>query len=123
MKTIGLLVGAVLLIYVSYRLYRHFTLSGELGEALRNGAVILDVRTQKEYEAGHIEGSINISLGTLREKYKELDPGKIYVIYCSHGLRSVKAEKLLKERGFIHVLNGGAMPDLQKEIDALKIAK
>ena len=60
---------------------------------------MLDVRTPKEYAAGHINGAVNISLGTIRERYKELDPQKVYITYCSHGLRSVKAANLLKQRG------------------------
>ena len=123
MKTIGLLLGAVLVVYASYRLYRDVALSAGLENALQNGAILLDVRTPKEYEVGHIAGSVNVSLGSLREKFKELDSAKTYITYCSHGLRSAKAESILKERGFLHVLNGGAMTDLQKEKDALKTSK
>ncbi|MCJ7936127.1 MAG: rhodanese-like domain-containing protein [Chryseobacterium sp.] len=46
----------------------------------------------------------------------ELDPEKIYITVCSHGLRSVKAENILKEKGFRSVYNGGAWSDLQKTI-------
>ena len=84
---------------------------------MENGAVILDVRTEREYKTGHIQGSKNISLGTIRERYTELDTAKTYITICSLGLRSVKAEQLLKERGFKHVYNGGAWIDLQHNLD------
>lgn len=118
MKIIVILSGIILLLYVSYRTYRISTQDDGLDVLIKKGAVILDVRTQGEYNTGHIEGSVNMSLRTLRERYVELDTSKIYITCCSHGLRSVKAESLLKERGFQHVYNGGSWVDLQKIISA-----
>lgn len=114
MKSFFIFCGIALILYVVYRTYRFQTLDNGLPELLKKGAIILDVRTEKEYETGHIEGSVNISLGTIRERYVELDPEKTYITVCSHGLRSVKAENILKERGFRHIHNGGAWTDLQK---------
>lgn len=114
MKTALLIALASALIYVGYRVYRSAHLSKELQSKILEGALILDVRTEKEYAAGHINGTVNISLGTLRERYKELDPQKTYITYCSHGLRSVKAANLLRERGLKQVYNGGAREDLEK---------
>jgi rhodanese-related sulfurtransferase len=116
MKSLLLFCGIALTLYVVYRVYRFQTLDKGLPALLKKGAVILDVRTEKEYETGHIEGSTNISLGTIRDRYGELDPEKTYITVCSHGLRSVKAENILKERGFKHVYNGGAWTDLQTAI-------
>jgi phage shock protein E len=116
MKTIYFIGGIVLLIYISYRTYRFATLDNGLDKKIANGAVILDVRTENEYKTGHINGSINISLGTIRERYIELDTSKTYITCCSHGLRSVKAETILKEKGFKNVFNGGAWSDLEKII-------
>ncbi|WP_142687734.1 rhodanese-like domain-containing protein [Chitinophaga polysaccharea] len=114
-----IIAGSVLLvIYMSYRVYRYSALDNGLDKLVKEGAVILDVRTPQEFETGHIKGSINISLGTIRERYVELDASKTYITVCSHGLRSVKAESILKERGFKHVYNGGAWSDLQKTLSA-----
>lgn len=117
MKSILIICGIAIAIYVVYKIYRLQTLDNGLPELIKKGAVILDVRTEKEYETGHIEGSVNISLGTIRERYVELDPEKTYITVCSHGLRSVKAESILKERGFRHIYNGGVWSDLQKTIN------
>lgn len=113
MKSVLMLGVIVLAVYVIYRVYRYQTLDDGLDQLIKKGAVILDVRTENEYKTGHIEGSVNISLGTLRERYIELNPEKTYITVCSHGLRSVKAENILKNRGFKHVHNGGAWSDLQ----------
>ena len=120
MKTIYIIGGLVLLIYISYRTYRLLTLDNGLAEKIRNGAIILDVRTENEYKTGHIDGSVNISLGTIRERYIELDTSKTYITCCSHGLRSVKVETILKEKGFTKVYNGGAWIDLEKIITTEK---
>ncbi|MCW1962140.1 rhodanese-like domain-containing protein [Chryseobacterium viscerum] len=116
MKSILIMCGIAITVYVVYKIYRLQTLDNGLSELIKKGAVILDVRTEKEYETGHIEGAVNISLGTIRERYVELNPEKTYITVCSHGLRSVKAENILKEKGFKHIYNGGAWSDLQKTI-------
>jgi rhodanese-related sulfurtransferase len=116
MKNLMIFCGLMLAVYVAYRIYRYQTLDDGLETLIKKGAVILDVRTETEYKTGHIPGSENVSLGTLRERYKELDPSKTYITVCSHGLRSVKAEHLLKERGFKKVYNGGAWIDLQNSL-------
>lgn len=116
MKNIFIICGIALMVYIIYRVYRYQTLGSGLEIHIKNGAVILDVRTEQEYKTGHIEGSVNISLGSIRERYTELDRNKTYITVCSHGLRSVKAEQILKERGFRHVYNGGAWSDLQKTV-------
>ena len=117
MKNILIFCGVILLIYVVYRVYKYQTLDDGLDKLIKNGAVILDVRTEKEFETGHIVGSQNISLGTIRERYVELAPDTTYITVCSHGLRSVKAEHILKEKGFKKVYNGGAWSDLQKSLE------
>jgi len=117
MKNMLIFCGAILLIYVVYRVYKYQTLDAGLDKLIKNGAIILDVRTEKEFEMGHISGSENISLGTIRERYIELDKNKTYITVCSHGLRSVKVEHILKEKGFKKVYNGGAWSDLQKSLN------
>ena len=114
MKALYILAGIILVVYISYRTYRIFTLDKGLKELIEKGAVILDVRTESEYKTGHVDGSINISLGTIRDRYLELDTSKTYITCCSHGLRSVKVETILKEKGFKKVYNGGSWADLQK---------
>jgi phage shock protein E len=114
MKTILITAGVLVLLYLSYRTYRFAALDKGLDKKITNGAIILDVRTEKEFKMGHIEGSVNVSLGTIRERYIELDPKKTYITCCSHGLRSVKAETILKEKGFKNVYNGGAWSDLEE---------
>ena len=117
MKATLITAGILLLLYLAYRTFRIATTDKGLEHLIENGAVILDVRTESEFATGHIKGSINISLGTIRERYVELDKKKTYITCCSHGLRSVKVESLLKERGFKQVYNGGAWSDLEPIVE------
>ncbi len=70
---------------------------------------LLDVREPEENELGCIPGSLNIALGQLRERLHELDRRKEIVTYCSVGLRSYLAYRILVQNGFATVrgLNGG----------------
>lgn len=73
-----------------------------------NDAVILDVRTSKEFSGGAIEGAININVDELRANLENLDKNKVYAIYCQVGLRGYLANRIMKNNGFKAVnLNGG----------------
>ena len=73
-----------------------------------NDAVILDVRTSKEFSGGAIEGAININVDDLRANLENLDKNKTYAIYCQVGLRGYLANRIMRNNGFRAVnLNGG----------------
>jgi phage shock protein E len=110
----------LVLVYSSYKAYRYFTHEKELEQKLGPETIILDVRTEKEFATGHIDGAVNIPLSRLHADSIPLSKEKVIVTCCSHGLRSVKAAGLLKEHGFKQVYNGGAWPDLE---DVIKKSK
>lgn len=76
-----------------------------------DGHVIVDVRTQDEYESGHIPGAIlipNESIGT--ERPKELpDLDQIIMVYCRSGNRSRQAAKKLADMGYTNVYEFGGV--------------
>lgn len=86
----------------------------DLGELLRNGAVILDVRTKGEFQSGHVKGSINIPLQNLTNQLGKLDKKKTIITCCASGMRSASAKGLLKSNGFQEVHNGGSWASLRK---------
>lgn len=75
--------------------------------------VLVDVRTEKEYEYGHIDGAVNINIyrTDFVEMVRKTVPDNSRVaIYCQHGRRGTRAKKLLQSRGFDVVnLRGGYM--------------
>lgn len=80
----------------------------EAKEAIKGGALWLDVRLESEHKNVSIPGSLNIPLYLLRIKSAALDKSKKYIVYCDTGRRSASAAYLLSERGIdACVLNGG----------------
>ena len=75
----------------------------------RDGSVILlDTRTEPEYESGHIDGFMNIPLDDLRGRIQELDKTKKVYITCQIGLRGYVAARILSQKGFdAYNLSGG----------------
>ncbi len=61
---------------------------------------VIDVREPDEYQIAHIDGVKLIPLGTLGDRFTELDPNQQLYVHCKSGMRSMKAVKLLQERGF-----------------------
>ena len=84
----------------------------DLSEMIANGAVILDVRTPKEYATGHVKGSINIPVDQLRNKLNKLPKDKAIITCCASGMRSATAKTILKANGFNEVHNGGSWVDV-----------
>jgi formylglycine-generating enzyme required for sulfatase activity/chromosome segregation ATPase/rhodanese-related sulfurtransferase len=75
---------------------------------VRAGAKWLDVRSLEEYEQGHIKGSINLPVNTIRYQASSLAPDQFYVAYCDTGQHSATAAFLLINLGFeVAVLGGG----------------
>ncbi len=69
-------------------------------DMLPEGAVRLDVRTEREYERGHAEGFINIPLDELRGRMDELPADCPVYIMCQSGLRSYIACRILSQNGY-----------------------
>ena len=71
---------------------------------LPENAQLLDVRTQEEYEEGHIPGALHIPLDALRSRLDELDRTRPLYVHCQSGLRSYVACRILSQHRF-HCLN------------------
>jgi len=70
--------------------------------------ILLDVRTEGEYNAEYIPGAINIPLSDLENRIAELDSSKAIIVYCKTGSRSRTAGETLAQRGFIvYNMEGG----------------
>jgi rhodanese-related sulfurtransferase len=61
--------------------------------------VVLDVRARKEWEKGHIEGSVSIPLNRLVERATEVPPDRPVLVHCAGGYRSSIAVSLLQKLG------------------------
>ena len=69
---------------------------------------VVDVRQYREFEAGRIEGAMNVPLDELADRLHEIDSGRPVLTVCRTGSRSERAAELLRSRGFeTHDLEGG----------------
>jgi rhodanese-related sulfurtransferase len=78
---------------------------------IQNGAMVLDVREQSEYSAGHIPGAVWIPLGDLASRLQELPKDRLIIVQCRTGSRSAQGRDLLLKNGFTKVtsLSGGIL--------------
>lgn len=76
-----------------------------------DGLVILDVRTQEEFDEAHIDGAIMIDFyrDDFRAELAKLDPDVPYVLYCRSGNRSGQASAIMSDLEFTSVedVDGG----------------
>ena len=70
-------------------------------------AKLIDVRSNQEFKEGHINGSINIPLCDIKKEIpKKISNKNTYIIvYCTSGIRSKKAQKLLNSMGYQNIYN------------------
>jgi rhodanese-related sulfurtransferase len=86
-------------------------------ELVKNGALILDVRSKGEFAGGHIKGSLNISVDVLKNNLSKLkDKNKPIITCCASGMRSASAKSILQSNGYTNVYNGGGWNSLQNKL-------
>ncbi|PCJ66912.1 MAG: sulfurtransferase [Bacteroidetes bacterium] len=80
----------------------------DLGEKMREGAIIVDVRSPAEFAGGHVKGSKNIPLDTIERKIETIKKwNKPVITCCASGMRSGSAAGILKRNG-VEAYNGGS---------------
>ena len=81
--------------------------------------IILDVRTQEEYDQGHIPGAIVISHEEIAEKAEEVltDKDQLILVYCRSGRRSKIAAEALAELGYTNIKEFGGIIDWPYEVE------
>ena len=78
-------------------------------EAIKKGAIIIDVRTPHEYDNGRIPHSINIPVDRISASIERIKSmRKPIIVVCNSGTRSGQAKDILKAAGLQDVHNGGS---------------
>jgi len=92
--------------------------SGEtIEEYLKDGAIVIDVRTIGEFSGGHVNGSKNIVLNSIPIKVEEIKKlNKKIIAVCRSGARSGQATSFLSKHG-IDVINGGPWQNVGKYVN------
>ena len=79
----------------------------DLSSYIKEGAIIIDVRSPQEYREGHVDGAISIPDYQIKKSiYKNIkEKDKLIVLYCSTGHRSQSVQKVLENMGYSNVYN------------------
>ncbi len=84
-------------------------------KAVEQGAVIMDVRTIKEYQQGHIESAINIPVEEISKSLARVPKKRVLVVYCQSGSRSSYAAKILTKNGWT-VYDVATQSEFEREV-------
>lgn len=92
--------------------------SVDYAQLVKEGAIIVDVRTKNEFASGNIRGSINIPVDALKQNLNKLkDKNKPIITCCASGMRSAAAKSFLTSSGYTQVYNGGGWSSLARKIN------
>jgi phage shock protein E len=89
----------------------------DYAQLIKDGAIIVDVRSKGEFDSGHIVGSINIPVEAIASNLSKLkDKNKAIITCCASGMRSGVAKGILKSNGYSTVINGGGWSSLERKL-------
>ncbi len=80
---------------------------------VKEGAMIIDVRSPAEFNGGHVKGAVNIPLQAIQSSFNKIPKNKVIITCCASGMRSGSAKSLLKAAGY-DVHNGGGWMSLNR---------
>jgi phage shock protein E len=91
--------------------------SVDYAQLVKEGAIILDVRSKGEFAGGHIKGAINIPVDALGANLGQLkDKNRTIITCCASGMRSASAKSILQSKGYTTVHNGGGWASLNSKL-------
>jgi phage shock protein E len=89
----------------------------DFAKLLKEGAVILDVRSPSEFQSGHLPGAINVPVDQLKKHLIKFPDKQVHLITCcASGMRSAAAAEALRAAGYMKVYNGGGWTSLKNKI-------
>ena len=78
---------------------------------------VVDVRTEAEWNTGHLEGALHIEWQDILKISSDVDKDEEIFLYCRSGNRSRKATKILLDAGFVNAKNAGSILDASELLD------
>ncbi len=117
-KFIIILTSTLLLISFQNAFANSDVMAQEGVNAINKGAKIIDVRTDGEFNSGHLDKAVNIPYQDIANRIAEVstDKDEPIVVYCRSGRRSGIAQKTLQSVGYKNVINGGGFKPLTAKL-------
>ncbi|MGA9453539.1 MAG: rhodanese-like domain-containing protein [Verrucomicrobiia bacterium] len=113
----GFILIAGLVVAATLALKRVGLVSAETARAyLKQGALVVDVRSTEEFKAGHLSSAINMPLNELQTSAirRVPDQDQVLLLHCLSGTRSGLAKRRLKGMGYNNVFNLGSLTRARK---------
>ena len=88
----------------------------DYNQLMKDGVIVIDVRTPGEFNSGHINGSTNVPLDKIRSKKKIGNLKKSIIFCCASGMRSGQATSIAKSKGIV-AYNGGGWSSLNRKLN------
>ena len=82
---------------------------------------VIDVRTEAEWNTGHLEGAFHIEWQDILELSSDIPKDEEIYLYCRSGNRSGKATKILLDAGYINAKNAGSISEASKLLNTKNI--
>jgi phage shock protein E len=105
-------VGAIAVVLAGYLMLKRTgqISKQEAAEYLKNGALVIDVRSEAEFESGHLTRAINLPLDKINILTSSMVKSKnqVLLLHCQSGMRSGAAIKRLVEMGYTKSYNLGS---------------
>lgn len=86
----------------------------EVKQKIKNGALVVDVRSVGEFSGGHFNGALNIPVDEVQRRISEFGSNKDreIILYCRSGGRAGSAKQMLEAAGYKKVVNAGGLNDM-----------
>ena len=119
-EVLPILIIAVFIVVIMYVKTMPRLSAEAVRERLKQGALVIDVRTATEYQAGHLANAVNIPLDEVKVDLprRVQDKSTVLLLHCRSGYRSGIAEKELRSLGYINTFNIGSFENAQKIISS-----
>jgi len=121
-NSLWLIIAIVLVVAVYFRARAGGLAPDVARQHLKDGALLVDVRSAGEFNSQHLPGAINFPYDKISELLpaKEPEKSKTILVYCRSGRRSGIAEKSLRELGYTNVFNLGSYSQAEKALTTTK---
>ncbi len=88
-------------------------------EYMRDGALVLDVRSAGEFTAGHLPGAVNLPLSEIETAIERKVKSKeqVVLLYCQSGVRSSEARRKLRAMGYERAFNIGSYKRAERVLE------
>ena len=114
---LGYIITGIVIALIVFKMFTGGSLmadKNDVKEKIKNGALVVDVRTVGEFSGEHYNGALNIPVDEVQRRISEFGNNKDreIILYCRSGGRAGSAKQMLESAGFKKVTNAGGLTDM-----------